>query len=175
MEEILRGLSTDEPAETREHGEARLYYDCGARGNPGRSGAGAVLLERHSENRSWEIVWWAATYVGDHSTSNVAEHQALAQGLCEAARRYGPSRLKIDIVGDSMLVTRQFIGQIRATKPHFSESLHQSRSALLKLFDYGLHHTLRASNKAADWLASYAMDQQISIVSVTATARGRKK
>jgi hypothetical protein len=81
-----------------------------------------------------------------------------------------PSRLKIDIVGDSMLVTRQLLGQIRATKPHISKSLHQSRSALLELFDYGLHHTLRVGNKTADWLANYAMDQQISIISTTATA-----
>jgi hypothetical protein len=69
-----------------------------------------------------------------------------------------------------MLVTQQFLGQIRAIKPHFSNPLHQSCSALIELFDYGLHHTLRAGNKPANWLANYAMDQQISIISTTATA-----
>jgi hypothetical protein len=108
-----RRVSTEKPGSTtmarsRAHPECfaaltviqinqRVYCDGGARGNSRRSGAGAVLLERHSENRSWEIVWWAAIYVCDHSTNNVAEHQALAQGLREAARRYGPSRLKIDM------------------------------------------------------------------------------
>jgi hypothetical protein len=56
MEEIRRGLSADEPAETREQGEARLYYDGRARGDPGRSGAGAVLLQNNkaSENNTRE-------------------------------------------------------------------------------------------------------------------------
>jgi ribonuclease HI len=168
IDDIVRGIQADEPTESGDHGEARLYYDGGARGNPGPSGAGSILLERTRPNAPWLIVWWAAKYLGAAGTNNAAEHAALAQGLEEAARRYGDSSTTLDIIGDSMLVTRQLQDQIRETNRKFNGSAHRSRSALVRLYNYRFHHTLRTGNKMADWLANHAMDTQSTSTSTGA-------
>jgi hypothetical protein len=87
---------------------ATLYYDGGARGNPGPAGCGAVLYDG-AGREIWRYVSLrvgpcvegttlrtcafavrvcrGAKYIGDHHTNNVAEYNGLVMGLEEALKR----------------------------------------------------------------------------------------
>lgn len=164
---LMTNLDTDDPVEPAATHEARLYYDGGARGNPGTSGAGSLLLERRQGSATWQIVWWSAAYLGEHNINNVAEHTALQLGLTEAAKRYGSTKIHLHVIGDSMLVTRQLTGLARVGGK-FTTLVHRSRQALLQLYNYDFLHTLRSGNKSADLLANTAMDSRLTLTSQTA-------
>lgn len=165
---ILTGIDTDTAVDRPSGKDVRLYYDGGARGNPGTSGAGSLLLERLPGETQWTIAWWSARYLGETNTNNVAEHTALATGLGEAAHRYHDQNVKVTVVGDSMIATRQLKGQTDTINPKFQRQVARSRAALLQLYDYDFKHTRRAGNKAADWLANLAMDRKSTLFSPTA-------
>jgi ribonuclease HI len=78
-------------------------------GNPGPSGAGAVLL-----GPGGRPLAEAAQWLG-HATNNEAEYRALLAGLRLAARVPGVRRLLVE--GDSTLVTRQMAGQWKVEAP----------------------------------------------------------
>jgi Reverse transcriptase-like/Caulimovirus viroplasmin len=81
---------------------ATMWFDGGSRGNPGVSGAGAVL-----HNASGVQVWSGCKYLGSKHTNNEAEYTGLVIGL-KAALEGGYKRLVIN--GDSTLVVKQMQG-----------------------------------------------------------------
>jgi hypothetical protein len=81
---------------------ATMWFDGGSRGNPGVSGAGAVL-----HNASGVQVWSGCKYLGAKHTNNEAEYTGLVIGL-KAALEGGYTRLIIN--GDSTLVVQQMQG-----------------------------------------------------------------
>jgi hypothetical protein len=105
--EIARGMNQPRTATEGTVLEVRLYFDGGSRGNPGITGAGSVILERHREG--WTVVWWTAHFMGDQSTNNEAEHEALRRGAEALCRRYKDSTIHATIIGDSQLVLRHVV------------------------------------------------------------------
>jgi ribonuclease HI len=136
--------------------EVRMYYDGGARGNPGVSGAGYVIVAREDDRR-WEVVMGAAICCGARNTNNVAEHTGVARGLEACRQLYGG---RVQVVGDSALVARQLTGTHKIRHQSLRTLATRSALALAELFDYQILHVRRAGNKMADYLANVAMDDR---------------
>ena len=135
----------------RETGSWRLYCDGASRGNPGPSGAGAIIYDPRGQ-----VQTQVSLYLGE-TTNNVAEYQALILGLNEAAR-LGVRRLQI--FADSQLLVRQLNGQYRVKAPHLLPFWRAAKDALQKFESYTLSHVPRAENRQADELANQAIDQK---------------
>ena len=127
--------------------EATLYFDGGAKPNPGRGGCGWYLYHNilHDEIDS------GGRPLGYDITNNMAEYQGLIDGL-DAAYDHGIRRLHVK--GDSQLVIRQMNDEYRV----LSEVLlpyYESASELVELFQsVTFEHIDRSENKEADSLAS---------------------
>jgi ribonuclease HI len=126
-----------------------IHADGASRGNPGRSGAGAVLT-----TPSGEVVEELRQFLG-RATNNVAEYQALLLGL-EAAKRRGAPAVIARM--DSELVVRQVNGSYQV-KNAVLKRLHARVLILVHGFPrFAIEHVPRAANAVADRLANEAID-----------------
>jgi ribonuclease HI len=130
----------------------RVYSDGAARGNPGPSGAGAVLVEP-----SGQIVDRLGKFLGVR-TNNYAEYMGLLLGL-KRARELGVR--EIEVFTDSELMIRQLGGryQVRSAslRPLYDEAL-----KLLNGFSrVKLVHVPREMNTAADEMSNRAIDERM--------------
>jgi ribonuclease HI len=130
----------------------RVYSDGAARGNPGPSGAGAVLVEPGGQ-----VVDRVGKYLGIQ-TNNYAEYMGLLLGL-RRARELGIR--EIEVFADSELMIRQLGGryQVRSSylKPLYKEAL-----KLLNDFSrVKLVHVPREMNAAADEMSNRAIDERL--------------
>ncbi|HEY8200078.1 MAG TPA: ribonuclease HI family protein [Actinomycetota bacterium] len=129
----------------------RLRTDGGARGNPGPAGIGIVL-----EAPGGEVVAEVAKGIG-HATNNVAEYQALLEGLSLAAQ-HGARRL--DVFSDSLLMVEQMKGRYKVRNPGLRPLFERARQ-LVRDFDKVTFTAVRRErNRAADTLANQGMDEQ---------------
>lgn len=129
-----------------------LFADGASRGNPGHSGAGAVLLEGSGKSASRY-----SAYLGQ-ATNNQAEYRALILGL-EEALNLGWSWVKVRL--DSELVVNQLNGSYRVKSPGL-KPLFQKASGLLRRFsDFEVVHIPREENTEADNLANRAIDETL--------------
>ena len=129
----------------RHSGDAILWTDGAARGNPGPAGIGALL-----KTPSGEVLSADSAYVGE-ATNNVAEYKALLLGL-ERALELGVRR--IEVRADSELLVKQINGQYRVKSPGL-RPLFQAAIALLARFEASrLVHVRREHNSEADRLAN---------------------
>lgn len=130
-----------------------IYTDGASQGNPGPSGAGAVILDSKG-NTLKEI----QMYLGE-LTNNQAEYQALILALKEAAS-LRPENLLIKM--DSELVVRQILGRYKV-KDQKLLSLYNIVMQQLKLFpDWEIEHIPREQNQRADKLAGKAASRESS-------------
>jgi ribonuclease HI len=126
-------------------GDAILWTDGAARGNPGPAGIGALL-----KTLTGEVLSADSAYVGE-ATNNVAEYKALLLGL-ERALELGIRR--IEVRADSELLVKQIKGQYRVKNPGL-RPLFQAATALLARFESSrLVHVRREHNAEADRLAN---------------------
>jgi ribonuclease HI len=126
--------------------EYLLYFDGCSKGNPGPSGAGAVIY------KDGEEIFAGSLFVGEKETNNVAEYSGLLLGL-EKAREMGIKRLKVK--GDSLLVIKQMRGeyQVRAPGliPLYKKALRLSKEHFQ---DMEYLHVERKWNERADALSN---------------------
>jgi ribonuclease HI len=126
-----------------------LHADGASRGNPGPSGAGAVLT-----TASGEVVAELRRFLG-RATNNVAEYEALILGL-ETAKRHGAGAVIARM--DSELVVRQVNGSYQV-KNLALKRLHARVIVLARGFPrFTIEHVPRAANAVADRLANEAID-----------------
>jgi ribonuclease HI len=129
--------------------EVILRFDGGSRGNPGLSGAGAVLYINSEEIMSIIIPFEKKL------TNNQSEYMGLKIGL-EEVSKYNYANIKIE--GDSLLVINQLKG-IWKVKNEELKQIHSDILTILKKFSkVELKHIYREDNKRADELANQAMD-----------------
>ncbi len=130
----------------------RVYSDGAARGNPGPSGAGAVLVEP-----SGQIVDRLGKYLGVH-TNNYAEYMGLLLGL-RRARELGVR--EVEVFADSELMIRQLGGRYQVKSPSL-RPLYQEALKLLNDFSrVKLVHVPREMNSAADEMSNRAIDERM--------------
>jgi ribonuclease HI len=125
-----------------------LNFDGASKGNPGLSGAGAVIYKNREE------IWSSHKFVGC-KTNNQAEYSALILGL-EGAASLGIKCLSV--LGDSLLVINQVNGLYKV-KSDFLLPLHKEVLALKSKFDFiEFNHVYRDYNKRADALSNLALE-----------------
>lgn len=123
-----------------------LFFDGCSKGNPGRSGAGAVLY-----NETGVEVFAEAAFVGDNATNNEAEYMGLLLGLNEASKR-GINDLHV--CGDSQLVIRQMQGKYKVNSAKLA-LLHESAKTIVSKFEnIEFEHVYRDKNARADALSN---------------------
>jgi ribonuclease HI len=96
-------------------------------------------------------------YIG-RATNNVAEYQALIEGL-KAAAEWKPERLEIYL--DSKLVVEQVNGAYRVRKPELKPLYGQAKHLLGGFDDVVISHVEREKNRGADALANMAIDDHV--------------
>lgn len=123
-----------------------LYFDGCSKGNPGMSGAGAVLYDEQLVE-----IWSNAQFVGNRSTNNEAEYTGLLIGLRKSVD------LGIDhllVRGDSQLIIRQLKGEYKvkseSLKPMYSEAI----ELIQQIRSVQFEHVYRHLNKRADALSN---------------------
>ena len=128
-----------------------IHADGASRGNPGESGAGAVISDARGRT-----VKELKVYLG-MASNNVAEYRAAILAL-ERAFELGARTVTLSL--DSELVVRQLRGEYRVREPHL-KVLHQKAREILNRFSrYSILSIPREENRRADQLANEAIDQK---------------
>lgn len=126
----------------------KLRFDGASKGNPGLSGAGAVIYNEDKE------IWSESHFIGNDRTNNEAEYIGLILGLRKAIELNIKELL---VEGDSMLIIKQMTGEYRVTSDRL-EPLHKTAKSLETQFDkIAYKHIYRKDNKRADELANIAI------------------
>ena len=131
-----------------------LNFDGCSKGNPGLSGAGAVIYYLGNE------IWSDFIFVGEKNTNNYAEYSGLILGLEQAISL---KIRNIQVIGDSLLVINHMNGIYQCKSSNLME-LYEHVKELEKNFDKIEYvHVLRNQNKRADSLSNKAIDKYIEI------------
>lgn len=129
-----------------------MCFDGCSKGNPGLSGAGAVIYSMNEE------IWSGTLFVGEKATNNQAEYTGLIYGLQQAI----DMNIKtLTVKGDSQLVINQMNSNYKCNSENLF-SLYEKAKELEKQFEkiYFIH-ILRNLNKRADHLSNEALKQYI--------------
>lgn len=126
-----------------------IYIDGGARGNPGPSGIGVVILDS-SGKRVKEI----SKYIGE-ATNNIAEYNALLYGL-EETLILRADEIKINL--DSELVAKQISGEYRVKDANIRPLFERAMNMLKSFKNFEINHIDRSKNKEADKLVNKAIN-----------------
>ncbi len=124
------------------------FFDGASRGNPGKAGAGALMI-----NDEGKVVWETSRFLGE-KTNNEAEYMALIL-LLKAAKEHGVRSLRV--FGDSKLVVSQVSRQWKINLPHL-RLLAQQAWELTDGMDISYHWIPREQNKRADILSNEGID-----------------
>ena len=144
--------ATEAAAATGPVGRLQVYSDGAARGNPGPSGAGAVLLEP-----SGQVVDRIGKYLGIQ-TNNYAEYMGLLLGL-RRARELGAK--EVEVFADSELMIRQLGGSYQVKSPSLRPLYEEALKLLEDFIRVKLVHVPREMNAAADEMSNRAIDEQL--------------
>ncbi|MFQ5878744.1 MAG: ribonuclease HI family protein [Dehalococcoidia bacterium] len=125
------------------------YADGAARGNPGPSAIGAVIL-----NDEKAPVHRISRRIG-HGTNNEAEYRAAIAAL-EAALALGATCVILCL--DSELVVRQLQGRYRVRNPRLRPLLGRLEELRRRFLCLRVEAVPRAENQLADALANRALD-----------------
>lgn len=133
-----------------------IYTDGGARGNPGISGYGVVVLDEVGK-----VIYEESKFLGI-KTNNEAEYMALVAALTWLNENWSDQKLTyVNFFSDSQLMVRQMQGIYKVKAPNLlgfynsAKKLISSISIPVKFKDIR-----RDLNKLADELANQAMDQR---------------
>jgi len=128
----------------------KLNFDGCSKGNPGLSGAGAVIYCLDDE------IWADSLFVGTNCTNNYAEYSGLIFGLNKAIEM---KIKKLLVIGDSLLVINHMKGIYRCNSINLMPLFNKAKD-LEKQFDsISYEHILRNKNKRADALSNIAIDK----------------
>ncbi|KAF1313871.1 reverse transcriptase, partial [Globisporangium splendens] len=139
---------------------ARLYFDGGARGNPGPGGSGWALIFLNERSNRWELKACGYAYMGPEVTNNWCEYSALKDGLAYSAHYLQHYEVKLEVFGDSqtIIASQNGFASIRQTK---LQPLAVRVNQIIANFAWtSWNHTKREQNKMADLLANMAMNSK---------------
>jgi ribonuclease HI len=122
-----------------------MNFDGCSKGNPGVSGAGAVIYNDDDE------IWSESFFVGENATNNRAEYAGLILGLQQAVE-FGIKRLLV--LGDSQLVINHMKGTYKCLSPNLIELYDRAKELESKFDEIAYVHVLRNLNKRADFLSN---------------------
>ena len=125
-----------------------LKFDGCSKGNPGLSGAGAVIYKNGVE------IWSKSIFVGKNNTNNEAEYTGLIIGLEEAVNMGIES---LDVEGDSLLVIKQMRGEYKVKSEKLLSLYIKAKlyEKMIKEIEYS--HVYREKNIRADELSNLGL------------------
>jgi len=129
--------------------EYKLNFDGCSKGNPGLSGAGAVLY-KHGEE-----IWTESYFVGENCTNNQAEYAGLILGLHQAISM---QIKELVVEGDSLLVINQMKGEYKCHSDKLVMLYDQAKELEKSFTNIIYNHVLRNKNKRADILSNIAVE-----------------
>ena len=133
-----------------------IHTDGGSRGNPGPSGAGAMIRDALGNS-----VASVSQFLGTH-TNNFAEYEAVILGL-EALSKIVPQTKRaatnVIIKMDSELVVKQMRGEYKVKNPILKEQHARLKRVIATFGTISFAHVPREENSDADFLANAAMDR----------------
>ncbi len=132
--------------------EILVYTDGASRGNPGPAAIGVVIKNEWGENLKT-----IAKAIGK-TTNNVAEYQALVEGLKEAVR-LKPKSLKI--YSDSELMVKQLKGEYKVRYEELLVLYQQAMELLSSIKKWEVQKVSRQQNSEADALANQILNQAV--------------
>ncbi|KAL5740190.1 hypothetical protein ACOSP7_029066 [Xanthoceras sorbifolium] len=135
------------PKRLREYSSCILKFDGASKGNPGRAGAGAVLLCKDDSG------WLLREGLGI-ATNSVAEYRALILGLKYALER---NFTDISVNGDSKLVCMQVQGLWKINNQNLAKLCREARELIDEFQSFEMEHIRREFNSAADAQANLAI------------------
>lgn len=135
----------------------QLYFDGASRGNPGLSGAGAVLFQCYQDEKT--NIFEVFRFVGDDHTNNQAEYCGLIIGLKECLKR---GILNITVYGDSQLVIKQMNEEWKVNSDKLKPLYESAKKIENQMGLVSFQHLRRFLNKEADALANKAIITYIS-------------
>ena len=128
-----------------------LYTDGGARGNPGPSAAGCVIIAEDGTETT------IGQYLGE-ITNNQAENQALLLGIDRVMADFDAPNTELTVYMDSELIVKQIKGDYRVKHPEL-KPLYDSVIDRIKNFAMvQFVHIPREKNKKADALVNLTLD-----------------
>jgi len=135
-----------------------IHTDGGARGNPGPSGAGAVIRD---ENGNTVAV--VSKFLG-HRTNNFAEYEAVILAF-DALAKFVPEKkhtnAQVLVKMDSELIVKQMQGIYRVKHPVLRQQQAKLKERMTAFGNISFTHVPREQNKDADFLANEAMDRGV--------------
>lgn len=130
----------------------KVYFDGASRGNPGKAGAGIVVI-----NDRDEIVGKICSYLGE-KTNNQAEYLAVLLAL-DYLQANDINDKTIELIGDSQLVIKQLRGEYKIKNEKLKDLYWQIREHIVNSgFNIKFSHVKREKNKLADEMANKALD-----------------
>ena len=133
-----------------------IHADGGARGNPGPSGAGAVIRDELGN-----AVASVSRYLG-RCTNNFAEYEAAILAF-DALLGFVPknelARTDVAVKMDSELVVKQVRGEFKVKHPLLQKQRTRLAERISSFRSVVFTHVPRAENSDADALANAAMDR----------------
>lgn len=127
----------------------KLWTDGGSRGNPGPSAIGIVL-----EDDQGQLLAEVGRCIGV-GTNNVAEYQALIEGL-RLALELGAK--EVQVVSDSELLVKQMSGEYRVKNEGLKELFAAAKECAGQFQRLEIRHSMREENVRADALVNKALD-----------------
>mmetsp|Transcript_56746 Transcript_56746/g.179384 ORF Transcript_56746/g.179384 Transcript_56746/m.179384 type:complete len:230 (+) Transcript_56746:303-992(+) len=145
-------------------GDFEIFFDGASQGNPGPSGAGALLKSEGT------VKFTISKYLGKQ-TNNFAEYQSLILGLEETIRRGVVNHARYSVKGDSELVVKQVTGEWRVDSESLRPLHARAADLLRRLGNLANNKPVvtwveRAGNAEADELAAKAVKTGIAASSV---------
>jgi ribonuclease HI len=122
-----------------------MYFDGCSKGNPGLSGAGAVIYKNGEE------IWSNSYFVSDSATNNVAEYFGLIRGLKRAIKM---NIRHLIVKGDSQLIIKQMTGQYQVKSESMIKLYNIAKELETQFENISYEHVYRKYNKRADQLSN---------------------
>jgi ribonuclease HI len=133
-----------------------IHGDGGSRGNPGPSGAGAIIRDEHGS-----AVASVSQFLGIR-TNNYAEYEAVILALGTLQTLIPENKLSsttVEVKMDSELVVKQMKKLYKVKHPVLKEQNARLARAAAAFGTVTFTHVPRAQNSDADALANEAMDR----------------
>lgn len=142
---------TEEPtiAPGRAVDRVKMFVDGGSRGNPGPAAIGIVFTDMGGH-----VLWQVSRRLEGDATNNVAEYEALREGLLRAI---GQGWKKVHAFSDSELLVKQMLGHYKIKNPALQKLAMAVRGLTRQLDAFTIAQIGRDHNKLADRLAGHAL------------------
>jgi ribonuclease HI len=127
----------------------KMFVDGGSSGNPGPAAIGVVFTDMEGH-----VLWQISRRLDEPATNNVAEYEALRQGLLCAL---GQGWKKVHVFSDSELLVRQMLGQYKIKNPPLQKLAFAVQRLIRQLDAFTIAHIRRDNNRLADQLANHAL------------------